>query len=131
MRLVNFFSNRLKRYGVHISARAQVSPRAKFPHPTAIVIGDGVVIEDDVRIFQCVTVGAVRVGEGQAGRYPRIGRGTTVFAGAVIAGGIRIGENCTIGANSVVLTDIPDNSTCVGVPARIIAPHPQSEKVSG
>lgn len=122
-----FIANRLQGYGLYVSPHARISRTVKFPHPTAIVIGEGVVIEDGVRIFQSVTLGGARIGDWQAGRYPVIGKGTTIFAGAVIVGDIRIGENCVIGANSVVLSDIPDNSTCVGAPARVVGPPRQTE----
>ncbi|MBK5970765.1 hypothetical protein CCR91_18875 [Thiorhodovibrio winogradskyi] len=52
--------------------------------------------------------------------YPEVGRNTVIFAGAVVVGNIRVGCNCRIGANSVVLDDVPDNSTAVGAPARVI-----------
>ena len=119
--LANFISNRLKSRGIYISPKAKISKSAKFPHPIAIVIGEGVVIEDDVRIYQSVTLGGARVGDWEAGHYPTIGAGTVIFAGAVIVGNIKIGKNCVIGANSVVLKDVPDNATCVGVPGRVVS----------
>jgi len=122
--LARFCSNRLKRYGMYVSSTARIARSVAFPHPTGIVIGAGVEIEENVRIFQSVTLGGARIGDWQAGRYPKIGRGTTIFAGAVIVGDIHIGENCTIGANSVVLSDVPANSTCVGAPARVINQKP-------
>lgn len=128
-RLARLCSNRLKRYGVYVSPTARIPRSTIFPHPTAIVIGAGVEIGENVRIFQSVTLGGARIGDFQAGRYPRVGRGTTIFAGAVIVGDLHIGENCTIGANSVVLSDVPDNATCVGAPARMIDRKP-TERVS-
>ncbi|GBO83165.1 hypothetical protein [Marinobacter salsuginis] len=61
------------------------------------------------------------MGDWQAGNYPTIGAGTVIFAGAVVVGNISIGKNCIIGANSVVLRDVPDNSVCVGAPARVVS----------
>ncbi|MDP1542359.1 MAG: hypothetical protein Q8L99_04340 [Polycyclovorans sp.] len=119
--LANFISNRLKSRGLYISSRAKISESVKFPHPIAIVIGEGVVIEENARIYQNVTLGGARVGDWEAGRYPTIGAGTVVFAGAVIVGDIKIGKNCVVGANSVVLKDVPDNAVCVGAPGRVVS----------
>lgn len=119
-RCLKWCTDRLQTYGIFIDPGAQVSGRARFPHPTGIVIGQGVVLEDDVRVFQNVTLGGARIGDHAAGRYPHVGEGTTLFAGCVIIGAVRIGRHCTIGANAVVTTDIPDGATAVGVPARII-----------
>lgn len=120
-RLAKFVSLRLQAYGLHIARDANIHRTVKFPHPTAIVIGNGVTIEKNVVIFQCTTIGAARIGDCQYNHYPTIGAGTVVFAGSVIIGNIRIGKNCVIGANSVVLTDIPDGSVCVGAPARVVS----------
>jgi serine O-acetyltransferase len=103
----------------HISPIADIGKGVSFPHPTGIVIGAGVVIEDDVTIYQHVTLGS----HGKPGKdkdYPTIGCGTVIFAGAVIIGGISIGKNCIIGANAVVNRDIPDGSTAAGIPAKVI-----------
>ena len=112
-------------FGVFISPRARISKSVRFPHPAGIVIGDGVIIDESAIIYQNVTLGGARIGDADAGKYPRIGSGTVVFAGAVIAGGIRIGRGCTIGANAVVLSDVPDGATAVGVPARILSKKPR------
>lgn len=107
------------RFGVYISPLARIDKSVVFPHPTGIVIGEGVVIGANVRIYQNVTIGGARMGDWQACRYPEIGPGSVLFAGAVIVGNISIGHNCTVGANSVVLGDIPDDSVAVGAPARV------------
>lgn len=118
--LAHFFSRRLNAHGLYISPKARISKSVKFKHPTAVVIGEGVEIDENVTIYQSVTLGGARIGDSKLGHYPKIGSGTIIFCGAVIVGNIQIGSNCVVGANSVVLNDIPDDSTCVGSPAKII-----------
>lgn len=120
-RLARLLSARLsEKHGVYLSALAEVPATTKLPHPTAIVIGDGVKLAENVTIYQNVTLGGARRGDGQAGSYPTIGEGATIFAGAVIIGAVTVGAGCVIGANSVVTTDIPDGATAVGAPARVV-----------
>lgn len=109
-----------RRHGLFISSEATIGKGLKLPHPTGIVIGAGVRLGGDVTIYQNVTLGGARLGDQKIGDYPTIGDGTVLFAGAVLVGGITVGRNCVIGANSVVTDNIPDNSTAVGAPARII-----------
>ena len=92
----------------------------RLKHPVGIVIGSGVSIGEHVTIFQNVTLGGRRMGDGGGEKYPSIGDGTVIFAGAVVLGDVRIGKNCTIGANAVVLQDVPEGATAVGVPARVL-----------
>jgi serine O-acetyltransferase len=102
------------------SYNAQIGLNLKLPHPLGIVIGDGVVIRDSVKIFQQVTLGS----HGKSGeelKYPVIESGVKIFAGAKIIGGITIGENAIIGANAVVNIDVPPNSTAVGIPCKIVS----------
>jgi serine O-acetyltransferase len=108
------------RFGVYVSPMARIARTVVFPHPTGVVIGEGVVIHDKVRIYQNVTLGGARVGDQQANNYPEIGAGSTLFAGAVVVGKVKVGANCVIGANSVVLQDVPDGCVAAGVPARIV-----------
>jgi serine O-acetyltransferase len=111
---------RMQRYGIYISANARIDEGLKLPHPVGIVIGEGVAIGKNVKIFQNVTLGGARIGDAKNMNYPIIGDNVVIFAGAVIVGNIRIGDNSTIGANSVVLNDVPSGATCVGVPGRIL-----------
>jgi serine O-acetyltransferase len=108
-----------RRYGCYISRRAKIGPRLRLPHPVGIVIGDGVVIGNGCTIYQHVTLGGRRLGDWQHGRYPVVGNDVVLFAGAVIAGSIAIGHHSTVGANAVVLDDVPADSTAVGNPARV------------
>lgn len=105
-------------YGVYIGPNAQIGKNVRFPHPVGIVIGDGVNISDDCTIYQNVTLGGARLGDAKARSYPSIGRGTVIFAGAVIVGSIEIAENCVIGANAFVNKDVPKGHVAVGVPAQ-------------
>lgn len=118
--LAGRFSRVLEGYGVYVSRCAQIGHGLRLPHPTAIVIGEGVVIGSNVSLYQSVTIGGRVIGDWKKGNYPTIGDGSILFAGVVVVGKVKIGINCVIGANSVVLSDIPDNSVAVGAPARVV-----------
>lgn len=119
--IAKFLSNRLKVKGLHISPQAKIDRTISLPHPIAIVIGEGVVINKNVTIYQNVTLGGARLGDAENGNYPTVNEGAVIFAGAVVVGNVTLGKNCIIGANSVVLIDVPDNAVCAGVPAKIIS----------
>lgn len=106
------------RYACDISPLATIEGWIDMPHPLGITVGHGVVIEDKATIYQNVTLGKGTHEDG----YPRIRSGAMLFTGAVILGGIVVGNNAKVGANAVVLQSVPDGSTAVGVPARIINP---------
>lgn len=108
------------RYNLVLSKRAIIGNNLELVHPIGIVIGAHVVIGDNVKIFQNVTIGGARLGDAVDKKMPRIGEGSTIFSGAVIVGDVSIGKNCIVGANSVVTSSVPDDSVAVGVPARII-----------
>ena len=109
-----------RRFGVYVNPKAEFSTTMRMPHPVGIVIGEGVRIGERVSIYQNVTLGGARVGDWQAGNYPEVGDDTTIFAGAVIVGAVKIGRNAVIAANAVVTKDVPDYATAAGVPARVI-----------
>lgn len=109
-------------HGIFLPLKQMVPLSTEFPHPASIVIGDGVRLGERVKIYQGVTLGGARRGDWQAGNYPVIGSDVILFAGAVVIGKVTIGNSCIIGANAVVLTDVPDGHTAVGAPARILAP---------
>jgi serine O-acetyltransferase len=102
-----------------ISFKAKIGKNVKFQHPIGVVIGDGVEIMDNVRIWQQVTLGS-HGKKGEPLQYPVIKSGVKIFAGAKIIGGVCINENSVIGANAVVNIDVPANSIAVGIPAKII-----------
>lgn len=106
--------------GAELHPDAAIGSSLRLAHTVGTVIGAGTVIGSEVTIYQGVTLGAVRMGEGRATSeaYPRIGDRVTIYAGAVVLGGITIGDDAVIGANSVVLTDVPAAHVAVGAPAR-------------
>lgn len=108
----------IKLGGNLISDKAQIGKRLKLAHPIGVVIGKDVVIEDDVTIFQQVTLGS-HGRKNEPKQFPIIQQGAVIYAGAKVVGGVRVGKNAIIGANSVVLQDIPDNKTAAGVPAKV------------
>ena len=97
---------------------ATIGRRVFIDHGFGVVIGETSIIEDDVLIYQGVTLGGVSLTHGK--RHPTIRKNTVIGSGSKILGNITIGENCKVGANSVVVKDVPCSSTAVGIPARII-----------
>jgi serine O-acetyltransferase len=95
-----------------------IGRRVFIDHAFGVVIGETAVLGDDILIYQGVTLGGVSLSHGK--RHPTIRSNVTIGAGAKILGNITVGENSKVGANSVVITDVPSCSTAVGVPARII-----------
>jgi serine O-acetyltransferase len=119
--LAYFLRRRLiTRYGLFISLKAHIGSGLHLPHANGIIIGDGVVIGTNATIYHQVTIGGRVIGDQQMSNYPVIGDNVVIFAGAKVLGSIRIGDNAVIGANSVVLEDVPAGSVAVGVPARTI-----------
>lgn len=110
--------NSLKRFLAHIQKIlcCQIPSRyrnsVKFPHPVGIVIGDGVQIGHDVRIYQNVTIGRIENAADSA--YPTLEHGVIVYAGAVIAGAVTIGQEAVIGANALITRDVPAGCIAVG-----------------
>lgn len=125
-------ANRIQRqFGVFLPTTHPVPASTRFPHPMAIVIGEGVRLGEGVTIYQGVTLGGARKGDWQAGNYPVVESGVTIFAGAVIIGPVTIGRNSTIGANAVVNADVPEGCTAVGIPARVIRRVPPDQQAQG
>lgn len=109
----------ISKRGADISFHATIGKNLRLPHPIGIVVGDGVVIHDNVKIWHGVTLGS----HGKKGyelSYPTIHEGVRIYAGAKIIGGITIGRDAIIGANSVVNIDVPAGATAVGIPCKII-----------
>jgi serine O-acetyltransferase len=101
----------VKKYGSEVSPGCTIK-KAYFLHPLGIVIGRDAIIEDNVVIMSNVTFGALRA-DNYIGKQ-HVKRGTMIGTGARILGELTVGEDCIIGANSVVTKDIPDNSLVVG-----------------
>ena len=103
---------------VEIHPAAKIGSRVFIDHGMGVVIGETTIIEDDVLIYQGVTLGGVSLTQGK--RHPTIRQGAVIGAGAKVLGNIIIGENSKIGANSVVVKEVPDNATAIGIPAHVI-----------
>jgi serine O-acetyltransferase len=105
--------------GIEIHPGAKIGREVFIDHGAGVVIGETAVVGDHCIIYHGVTLGGTGFVQGK--RHPTIGNHTVIGAGAKILGNITIGDNCKIGSNSVVLKDVPNNSTVVGVPGRIVA----------
>lgn len=104
--------------GIEIHPGAKFGNRVFIDHGKGVVIGETSEIGNDVVIYQGVTLGGTSTKKVK--RHPTLGNNIVVGCGAKILGNVKIGDNCQIGANSVVIKDVPTNSTVVGIPARII-----------
>jgi len=104
--------------GIEIHPGATIGRRVFIDHGMGTVIGQTAVIEDDCTLYQGVTLGGT--GKRQGKRHPTLGRGCVLGAGAKVLGDIRLGENVKVGAGSVVVEDVPDHCTVVGIPARVV-----------
>ena len=113
------FISQLARFmtGIEIHPGAVIGKGIFIDHGMGVVIGETTVIGSNVTLFQGVTLGGT--GKEIGKRHPTIGDNVVIGAGAKVLGNITIGDNSYIGANAVVLSDIPDNSTVVGVPGHI------------
>jgi serine O-acetyltransferase len=103
---------------IDIHPGATIGRRVFIDHGFGVVIGQTTVIEDDVLIYQGVTLGGVSLVAGK--RHPTIKSGVVIGAGAKVLGNITIGANSKVGANSVVVREVPENSTAIGIPAHVI-----------
>ena len=103
---------------IEIHPGAQIGHRLFIDHGMGVVIGETSIVGDDVTLYQGVTLGGT--GKEKGKRHPTIGNGVVVGTGAKVLGNIVVGDNCRVGAGSVVLRSIPENSTIVGVPGHIV-----------
>jgi len=103
--------------GIEIHPGARIGKRFFIDHGLGVVVGETSVIGDDVLLYQGSTLGGTGIVQGK--RHPTLGNNVVVGAGAKVLGNIVIGDNSYIGANAVVIKDVPANSTVVGVPGRI------------
>lgn len=104
--------------GVEIHPAAHLGRRLFIDHAMGVVIGETTVIGDDCVLYQGVTLGGT--GNESGKRHPTLGNKVTVGTGAKVLGNITIGDNVRIGGNSVVVKDVPNDCTVVGIPGRIV-----------
>lgn len=104
--------------GIEIHPGAKIGRRFFIDHGMGVVIGETCEIGDNVTIYQGVTLGGT--GKERGKRHPTLEDNTLVATGAKVLGSITIGKNSKVGAGSVVLKDVPPNSTVVGIPGRIV-----------
>lgn len=104
--------------GIEIHPGARIGRKFFIDHGMGVVIGETTYIGDNVLIYQGVTLGGT--GKEHGKRHPTLGDNVIVGAGAKILGNLKIGENSRIGAGSVVVDNVPENSTVVGIPGRVV-----------
>lgn len=104
--------------GIEIHPGATIGHRVFIDHGMGVVIGETAIIGDDCTLYHGVTLGGTSWNKGK--RHPTLERGVVIGAGAKVLGPITIGKNAKIGSNAVVVKDVPENATAVGIPARIL-----------
>ncbi len=115
-RMISYFSRILT--GIEIHPGARIGRRFFIDHGMGVVIGETTFIGDDVLLYQGVTLGGT--GKEQGKRHPTLEDNVIVGAGAKVLGNLTIGENSRIGAGSVVVDNVPADSTVVGIPGRVV-----------
>lgn len=117
--LARYISQRgVRKTGIEIHPGAQIGRGFFIDHGNGVIIGETTVIGDNVTLYQGVTLGGT--GKEHGKRHPTIGSNVMISAGAKVLGSFTIGDNSKIGAGSVVLSEVPPNSTVVGVPGRVV-----------
>ena len=117
--LARWISQRgVRKTGIEIHPGAQIGRGFFIDHGNGVIIGETAIIGDNVTLYQGVTLGGT--GKEHGKRHPTVGDNVMISAGAKVLGSFTIGENSKIGAGSVVLEEVPPNSTVVGVKARVV-----------
>lgn len=117
--LARWISQRAARKtGIEIHPGATIGKGLFIDHGNGVIIGETAIIGDNVTLYQGVTLGGT--GKEQGKRHPTIGDNVMISAGAKVLGSFTVGANSKIGAGSVVLSEVPPNSTVVGVPGRVV-----------
>lgn len=104
--------------GVEIHPGAKIGRRFVIDHGMGIVIGETAEVGDDVLLYQGVTLGGT--GKDKGKRHPTIGNNVMIGSGAKVLGPFKVGDGARIASNAVVLSEVPENATAVGVPARVV-----------
>lgn len=112
--------------GIEIHPGATIGRRVFIDHGMGVVIGETAVIGDDCTLYHGVTLGGTSWNKGK--RHPTLESGVVIGAGAKVLGPITIGKNAKIGSNAVVVKDVPENATAVGIPARILEEEKQKKR---
>lgn len=115
-RLLSFFTRLLTNVDIHPGAC--IGRRFFIDHGAGVVIGETAIVGNDVTFYHGVTLGGTSWNNGR--RHPEIGNGVLIGAGAKILGAIKVGENVRVGANSVVVQEVPADCTVVGIPGKIV-----------
>lgn len=115
-RLVSFLARMLSNVDIHPGAA--IGDRFFIDHGAGVVVGETAVIGDDVTLYHGVTLGGTSWNKGK--RHPTLEDGVMVGAGAKILGNITVGQRCRVGANSVVVEDVPTGCTVVGIPGKLV-----------
>ena len=108
----------VRKTGIEIHPGARIGKGLFIDHGNGVIIGETTIIGDNVTLYQGVTLGGT--GKEHGKRHPTIGNNVMISAGAKVLGSFTIGDNSKIGAGSVVLSEVPPNSTVVGVPGRVV-----------
>ena len=117
--LARWISQRaVRKTGIEIHPGARIGKGFFIDHGNGVIIGETTIIGDNVTLYQGVTLGGT--GKEQGKRHPTIGNNVMISTGAKVLGSFKIGDNSKIGAGSVVLEEVPPNSTVVGVPGRVV-----------
>lgn len=117
--LARYISQRgARKTGIEIHPGAEIGRGFFIDHGNGVIIGETAVIGDNVTLYQGVTLGGT--GKEHGKRHPTVGNNVMISAGAKVLGSFTIGDNSKIGAGSVVLSEVPPNSTVVGVPGRVV-----------
>ena len=112
--------------GIEIHPGAQIGKRLMIDHGSGVVIGETCVIGDDCTIYQGVTLGGT--GKDLGKRHPTLGNHVLVGAGAKVLGPVKVGDNAKVAAGAVVLDEIPESSTAVGIPAKVVRKNGEKVK---
>jgi serine O-acetyltransferase len=114
------FSSHIARWltGIEIHPGATIGRRVFIDHGMGVVIGETAIIGDDCTLYHGVTLGGTSWNKGK--RHPTLERGVVIGAGAKVLGPITIGADAKIGSNAVVVKDVPEGATAVGIPARLV-----------
>lgn len=107
-----------RKTGIEIHPGAQIGKGFFIDHGFGVVIGETTIIGDNVTLYQGVTLGGT--GKEKGKRHPTIGNNVMISAGAKVLGSITVGDNSKIGAGSVVIDNVPSNSTVVGIPGHVV-----------